>query len=152
MIKLVNRVGRKVWRAGAGLLILGALAACDPVPVGDTTCKSAFACELNVVTAKSMRADIGRDFGGGVVLRNARAVGQSLVVDLSLPFSSTAFSEPAGQRVIQNFGKNLASGFCSTAYANDFFKMGNTVRARGFSRDNKLVADQVIHSCGGKKR
>lgn len=149
-MNMVDVFGKKVWRAGLGLLMIGTLAACDPVPTGDTSCKSAFACEVIELTVKEMRSDFGKDFGGGVVLRNARAIGQTLVVDMSLPFSSEAFKEPAGQKIIKDIGKRFAGGFCKGEYSREFFKLGNTVRTRGFSKDNKLVADQVIRSCGGR--
>jgi hypothetical protein len=148
MINLMNGVTKKVRRAGLGMLVLGALAACDPVPTGDTTCKSAFACEVIELTAKNLRDDIGRNFGGGVVLRNTRAIGQTLVLDVSLPFSSAVFKEPEGQRVLQEFGKNLGRGFCRSENADRFFESGSLLRGRGFSKDNKLVVDQVIRSCG----
>lgn len=149
-MNIMNVLGKKAYRAGLGLVIVGALAACDPVPTGDTSCKSAFACEVVELTVKELHADIGKNFGGGVVLRNARALGQTLVVDISLPLSNEAFKEPAGQQIIKDIGKYFAGGFCKGEYAREFFKLGNTVRTRGFSKDNKLVADQVIRSCGGR--
>lgn len=143
----------KTWRAnarraGLGVVLLGALAACDPVPTGDATCNSALGCELIALTAKEMRRDIGKDFGSGVVLRNARSLGQTLVVDMSLPLSGAAFKEPMGQSILKTIGKSFAGGFCEGRYSDEFFQMGNTVRVRGFSNDNQLVADQVIRSCG----
>jgi hypothetical protein len=149
-MNMVDVFGKKVWRAGLGLLVIGTLAACDPVPMGDASCKSALACEVIELTAKDMRSDIGKDFGGGVVLRNAHALGQTLIVDMSLPLSSEAFQEPAGQEIIKDIGKHFAGGFCEGEYAREFFKLGNTLRTRGFSKDNKLVADQIIRSCGGR--
>ncbi len=145
----IKKQGRVVL-AGVALL---ALAACDPVPVGDTSCPSPAVCEIVALTASDVRSDIGKNYGGGVVLRNARALGPALVIDVSLPLSAEAFKTPVGQRIIRDFGKNLAGGFCSAgATSDDFFKMGATLRARGFSKDSVIVADQVIRSCGGRRR
>jgi len=148
MMHFKSNKSPKAWRAGAAALVFGALAACDPVPTGDTTCESPAACEIIALTAEGMRTNIGKNYGGGVVLRNARALGQTLLVDVSLPLSSAAFELPIGQRIIKDFGKNLADGFCGGEFADEFFDMGGVLRGRGFSKDNKLVADQVIRSCG----
>ena len=148
MVDFMNGLGAKVWRAGFGLLAVAALAACDPVPTGDTSCKSAYSCDIIKLTAQVIRSDIGKNYGGGVVLRNARAIGQTLVIDVTLPLSSAAFKEPIGQQVAKDLGKNIGKGFCSGRNAEKFFEAGNTLRARGFSKDNKLVADQIVRSCG----
>lgn len=143
---------KKHGRLLIGALALMMVAACDPVPVGDTTCESALACEVVQLTAKEVRRDIGKDYGGGVVLRNARALGQTLVVDASLPLSAAALKEPAGKNLIGILGKSFAKGFCEGDSGGRFFALGATVRIRGFSRDNVLVADQIVRSCGGRKR
>ena len=139
-------------RFGLAFLAVGALAACDPVPQGDTSCESAYACEVVGIMAKTIRADIGTDFGGGVVLRNIRALGQVLVMDVSLPFSNAALAEPAGQDFLGDFAGNLAGGFCSVKSAQKFFDSGGKLRARGFSTDNTLVADKIVVSCRGIKQ
>lgn len=139
-------------RAGMAVALLALLGACDPQPVGDTSCSSAVGCEIVALTAQEMRADIGENYGGGVVLRNASALGQTLVVDLTLPLTAAAFKEPAGAALIKGFAPEFAGGFCEGAYARDFFALGNKVRVRGFSRDSQLVADRVITSCGEARK
>ena len=136
-------------RIPQALLAVVVLAACDPAPQGDTGCPDPFACEIAAETARIMRSDIGKNFGGGVVLRNAHAVGQVLVLDVNLPLSKAGFATPVGQRVLRDFGKNLARGFCGEESANEFFAMGLKLRGRAFSNDNALVADQTITSCRG---
>jgi len=141
--------GARRMRGGLIAAAFLALAACDPVPQGDTRCESALACEMVKLVAADVRTDIGKNFGGGVVLRNAQTVGQSLVMDVSLPLSQAAFSEPLGKRIASNFGRDIARGFCSGPDAQRFFDLGALLRVRGFSSDNRLVADQVIRSCRG---
>lgn len=147
----IRNVRAKACQAGIGIFMLGALAAWDPVPAGDTTCHSAATCEFIALTAKQMRSDIGENYGRGVILRDARAAGQTLVVDVSLPLPGAAFKEPVGQRAIGVFGENFAGNFCEGAFSNDFYKLGRVSRGRGFSTDNELVTDQVIRSCGRRK-
>lgn len=149
---LFNGFKGRGWRAGMAVVLLSALAACDPAPVGDTSCVSAVGCEIVALTVKDLRGDIGENYGGGVVLRNARALGQTLVVDVTLPLSATAFKEPVGQQMIKTVGPAFAGGFCEGEYARDFFALGNKVRVRGFSTDSQLVADRVIISCGGARQ
>lgn len=149
---LLRIVKRLELRACAPLLLVGALAACDPQPVGDTSCRSEFGCEIIKLTAQDMKRDIGENYGGGVILRNAQALGQTLVVDLTLPLTAAAFREPVGQGLLKKFAPEFAGGFCEGEYADDFFDVGNKVRVRGFSKDSQLVADSVITSCAGQRK
>lgn len=135
----------------SGLIATGfvLLAACDPVAQGDASCDTPRACEATRIIAAELRKDIGKDFGGGVVLRNAQPLGQALVVDMTLPLTQAEFSTPKGRAVTRTFGRSFAKGFCGGASASDFFKLGATLRPRGFSRDGKLVIDQIVQSCRG---
>ncbi len=147
---MFNGLGQaKSLRYGLAVLAIGALAACDPVPQGDTSCENPRACAFVSFAAKALKADVGKNFGGGVVLRNTYAVGQVLVIDTSLPLTKAQFSQPVGQQVLGTFAQAFAAGFCSEREAQSFFDEGGQVRVRGFSKDNALVADKIIRSCRG---
>ena len=142
---LVTRRGRAVLAA----LALGAIAACAPQDTGP--CNNAEACAIVKGTADFLKSDIGRDYGSGVTLRDTRAVGQTLLVDIGLPLPATAFNQPLGKGVLRSFAASFASSFCEGPNAGEFFAMGSDIRLRGFSNDNRVVSDQRITSCGGKK-
>ena len=136
-------------RAVFAVLALGAVAACTPQPTG--TCSNPTACAIVQGTAGFLQSDIGTDYGAGVILRDVRAVGQTLLVDVGLPLPASAFSQPLGKGVLSSFATSFASSFCKGPNAGEFFELGSDIRLRGFSNDRTLVSNQVIKSCGGKK-
>jgi len=136
-------------RMVCGALVLGALSACAPQDTGP--CTNVEACAIVQGTAGFLKNDIGRDYGSGVTLRDTRAVGQTLLVDIGLPLPATAFGQPLGKGVLSTFAASFASSFCEGPNAGEFFAVGSDIRLRGFSNDNKIVSDQVIKSCRGAK-
>jgi hypothetical protein len=133
-----------------------ALAACEPTTQATgTACQNQRACEAAAFAANASKANIGVDFGDGVILTSVQAIGSTLVEDFRVPETAAELGlnlSPQIDAAFANFINDLMvltictpdpAGFS----AEPFFATGARYRARFISRDGEVVADTKIDSC-----
>ncbi len=127
---------------------LAGLAACmEPTPRAEA-CRTPEACQIAQLMVAEMQSDVGRDFGGGVVMRGISAAGSLVVFDLGLPIPAAGLEEVQKRALHSVAADGFAEGFCDDPDANDVFQFGNAYQVRSFGNDGALIGASTLRSCG----
>jgi len=141
---------RRFTRWGLTLATLAVLSACMTVPQS-RPCTTAEACLVSEIIATDMGKDIGKDFGGGVLLSNVQAAGSLVVVDIQMPLP-VANLETVQKRALHEVNvQSFVAGFCRPMLeegAEDIFQFGNAFQVRTVGSDGALAGASTIESCG----
>lgn len=134
-----------------------ALAGCEPAPAPTTAsiqptpassgCENPLACDIASAVAMDMRADRGRDFGGGVVLRDARADDETLVMQLNLPLSGRTLDSGTRDQLDTVLAQTLVAEMCSDRDVRLFFDLGGNMRLQTFGTDGAVLTDSTLRNC-----
>ncbi|MCX7301404.1 MAG: hypothetical protein NTX73_13730 [Rhodobacterales bacterium] len=133
-----------------------AVAGCDTVPASSgTTCTSREACSAANYMATASKANIGMDFGGGMVLTAVQVIGQTVVEDYVVPATSqelgVGLMPQMDDRYDAFINDAVTLGMCTPDPAGysaaPYFATGARYRARVITRDGIVIADATLDSC-----
>jgi len=134
-----------------------ALTACEPAPTTTAAaqsatpvssgCSSPIACEIASGVAADMRADRGEDFGGGVVLRDARADDETIVMQLNLPVAGSTLDSATRTQLGSVLAQTMVAELCSDRDVRTFFDLGGNMRLQTFGTDGAVLTDSTLRSC-----
>lgn len=137
-----------VLRFGVLGIGLSVLAACVAPPPSEP-CAQAEACQVSQLIVQDMRRDVGRDFGGGLVLRNVEVAGSLVVMDLEIPIPARSLEEVQKRALHSVAAQGFVDGFCGDPDSEEVFMFGNAFQMRSFGNDGGLIGASTIRSCRG---
>jgi len=123
--------------------------ACMAPPPQSVPCEQAEACLMAQFVADELRADIGRDIGDGVMVRNIQAAGALVAFDLGLPIPAGSLELVQKRVVHEAASAAFVEGFCGNPRAEEVFQFGNQFQLRSFGTDGVLMGASTLRSCGG---
>lgn len=137
----------KIFRAvtaliGAGFILSGCI---QNAPA--SSCSNEAACALAAQAAAELQPEVGKDLGGGVVIRAVRAQGEVMVQDIDLPLSGASMDEATRASFGQTVAAATAEGFCRDPQLQVFFDVGASLRVRTYGTEGEQLSDNTITSC-----
>lgn len=126
------------------------LAACEPTgssSSNQTPGSAELARGFAAAIADGANQDVGRDLGGGVIVRGAAANGSTAQIDFGLPLPSSALVPALETQMQDIFRESFLIGLCEGPEMQVFFELGGTLVIQAFTSDGVRFTSFAINNC-----